>query len=204
MLQPLWFKYSFPPPQPCCTFLPLATTGSRSGSPPGARSIVVALGFGITCTPRSYAAALAIASFSTSSSATRSPLPPPLCPLYPLVCFCCLNTCEVTEKAMHAALIPDCGEFYRRERLDEILSLLRMALGTLPLPPPLPPMPVSSHKLRACCRGSSYAGFERDDHHRRSLATRGKRAPCDKCGKMVSIRDDKKKAHQEGGGCRRG
>ena len=132
------------------------------------------------------------------------PSPSPLCPLYPLVCFCCLNTCEVTEKAMHAALIPDRGEFYRRDRLDEILSLLRMSLGTLPLPPPLPPMPVSSHKLRACCRGSSYAGFERDDHHRRSLATRGKRAPCDKCGKMVSIRDDKKKAHQEGGGCRRG
>ena len=97
---------------------------------------------------------------------------------------------------MHAALIPECGEFYRCSRLDEILALLRLALNALPFPPEPPPAPMPSPKLRACCRGSSYGGFERQDHFRRSYATRGQSAPCAKCGKMINIRPHKLKAHQ--------
>ena len=102
---------------------------------------------------------------------------------------------EAIEKALHAALVPDCGEFYKDSRLAEVLGLMSLTLEALPLPAvQLFERRVSAR--RPCC-GGDHSGFQRDDHRRRSAATVGRKAPCDRCGKRVSVRRDKLKAHQK-------
>ena len=56
--------------------------------------------------------------------------------------------------------------------------------------------------LLPCCLGRALDGKGREDHMFRSLATKGKTRPCPKCGKEISIRNDKLKAHQKSKGCR--
>lgn len=109
---------------------------------------------------------------------------------------------EAIERALHAALIPDCGEFYKACRLEEVLGLVRLTLTQLPLPPhqkiATTPNPL---QLRPCC-GGSHRGYGRDDHKRRAAATKGKSVACPTCGKSVSCRNDKLKQHQRSSACR--
>ncbi len=112
---------------------------------------------------------------------------------------------EPLERALHALLLPDHGEFYAAERLPQVLAMLALTLEPLPLPSEaqglLPPLPPPPSKLRACC-GGDHGGFQRDDHARRSSVTRGVKAPCRICGRAVSVRHDKLKQHQQSKGCR--
>ena len=107
---------------------------------------------------------------------------------------------EPTEKALHAALQPSIGEFYPASRLEAILGLLRCALEPLPVPedPRLEPIPP---RKKPCC-GGDHGGFERAEHAARSFATKGRTAPCDRCGIVVSIRKDKLKQHQKSARCK--
>ena len=109
------------------------------------------------------------------------------------------------EQALHSALGPCCGEFYASHRLPELLSLIRCMLEELPLPPEPPVRLTPDHMKSGCCKRVS--GLETDqvcnrpDHEQRSLATRGKKAPCQRCGKLVSVRHDKLKQHQKSRAC---
>ena len=104
------------------------------------------------------------------------------------------------EMALHAALSPDVGEFYAPGRAEEVVALMQMALDPLPLPPPRPRLAIGKPNLRPCC-GAQNAGYQRDDHRRRGFVTKGKSAPCAKCGKLVSVRSDKLKQHQRSSSC---
>jgi len=107
------------------------------------------------------------------------------------------------ERAIHELLLPDCGEFYRKERLPEIVSFLKNVLEPLVLPrdpgiqPWTPRMCVCCDPLRA------FPECNREDHARRSVATKGQKAACRLCGKLVAIRTDKLKQHQNSAGCKR-
>ena len=94
------------------------------------------------------------------------------------------------EQALHAALVKDCGEFYRAERTEEITSFIDNVLEPLPLPPPQE-VRCSKPIKRACCLKRALDGKGREDHMFRSVATKGKTALCPKCGKQISIRNDK-------------
>ena len=116
------------------------------------------------------------------------------------------------EQALHAALLSDHGEFYPAERAREIIAFLDNVVEPLPLPPEPQKsafgatrsvMQFSKPVKRACCLERALAGHTREDHMLRSLATKGKTAPCPRCGKMISIRHDKLKAHQNSKSCRR-
>jgi hypothetical protein len=106
------------------------------------------------------------------------------------------------EQALHAALLSDCGEFYRAERTKEITEFIDNVLEILPLPPTQKVQCCKPVK-RACCLGRALDGKSREDHMFRALATKGKTAPCPKCGKVISIRNDKLKAHQKSKSCTR-
>ena len=108
------------------------------------------------------------------------------------------------EQALHQVLAPDCGEFYRAERLPEILAFLGNALESLVLPvdPGLEPWP--PRKLNCCDPERRHPDFRREEHGCRSYATKGRTAPCDLCGTVVSIRADKLKQHQQTAKCARG
>ena len=111
---------------------------------------------------------------------------------------------EDLERALHALLLPDHGEFYVEERLPGVLAMLALTLEPLPLPSEAHLAPQSqplASMLRPCC-GGDHGGFQRDDHARRSYATRGEKAPCGVCGRVVSIRHDKLKQHQRTKACR--
>ena len=105
------------------------------------------------------------------------------------------------EQALHAALVPDAGEFYGPGRVDEVVALMQAALDPLPLPPPRPRQAVGRPNLRSCCRSQS-SGYQRDDHRRRGFVTKGQTAPCGRCGKLVSVRSDKLKQHQRSSSCK--
>ena len=108
-----------------------------------------------------------------------------------------------TELAMHAALGADAGEFYSPGRLPQVLGLLSLALEPLPLPDRLPVASTRGVDKRGDCNcGGDHRGFTQDKHMRRSYATRGRSAPCELCGKMVSIRRDKLKQHQRSSACK--
>ena len=106
------------------------------------------------------------------------------------------------EEALHAALAPDCGEFYLVARLEEVVSFLANVLEPLPLPedPGLLPWPP---KKKPCC-GRKRDGFERADHAARSFVTKGQTAPCDRCGRVVNVRKDKLKEHHKSAVCIKG
>ncbi len=104
------------------------------------------------------------------------------------------------EQALHNALIPDCGEFFLAARLPEVLSFLVLVLEPLPLPEDPQLKPRTPRKKRCCGRDDD--GFERADHAARSMVTKGKKAPCSLCGRVVSVRKDKLKQHQKSALCR--
>ena len=108
-----------------------------------------------------------------------------------------------TEQALHAALRTDPahGEFYPANRTKEIVDFVDNVCEPLELPPEPQEMQFSQPIKRACCLGRALDGKSREDHMLRSLATKGKTAPCPRCGKMISIRHDKLKAHQNGKSC---
>ena len=106
---------------------------------------------------------------------------------------------EAIEKALHAAMGPDVGEFYAPGRLAEVVGLLELALHPLPLPTPRPAVRTQPVVKRVCCGGP---GGPRADHKARSVATKGQSAPCDRCGKIVSVRRDKLKQHQRSSVCK--
>ena len=106
---------------------------------------------------------------------------------------------EATEIALRSALGPDIGEFYTMGRLAEVVGLLQRTLGPLPLPPPRPPVRTEPVVKRVCCGGP---GGMRADHKARSFATKGRTAPCELCGTVISIRTDKIKQHQKGRECK--
>ena len=109
-----------------------------------------------------------------------------------------------TEQALHAALVtnPDHGEFYPAERTKEIVDFVDNVCEPLELPPEPQQMQFSQPIKRACCLGRALGGHTREDHMCRSLATRGKTAPCPRCGKLISVRNDKLKQHQLGKSCK--
>ena len=114
------------------------------------------------------------------------------------------------EKALHAALQPDVGEFYASSRFQEVSQFLFNALEFLSAPR----WTVSSgifHRrsryqayglgdLRSCCGGRSGAYVTRE-HHRRAKVTVGQRRACAICGQQVSIRIDHLKRHQRSSNC---
>ena len=106
------------------------------------------------------------------------------------------------EQAVHAALGPDCGEFYLAARLPEVLHFLALVLEPLPLPED-PQLTPQTPKLKPCCGGSRH-GFQRLEHASRSFTTAGRTAPCPRCGRVVSVRKDKLKEHQQRASCGRG
>ena len=105
------------------------------------------------------------------------------------------------EGALHEVLRDAGGgsEFYGIEHLPEVLRFLSHVLEPLPLPldPQLQPW---APKLKPCCGGYN-RGFQRDEHARRSYATKGQKAPCGICGSAVSVRHDKLKQHQLSKAC---
>ena len=107
------------------------------------------------------------------------------------------------ELALHEALVPECGEFYRAERLPEIVEFLGNVLEPLVLPedPGLEQLP--PRKLNCCDPGRRFPNFHREEHGCRSYATKGRTAPCRLCGTMVSVRGDKLKQHQKTAKCAR-
>ena len=94
----------------------------------------------------------------------------------------------------------DKNEFYRAEHTKEITEFIDTVLQPLPLPL-MPKITCCKPVKRNCCLERSLDGKTREDHMFRSLATKGKTAPCPKCGKIVSIRNDKLKAHQKSRNC---
>ena len=96
------------------------------------------------------------------------------------------------------------SEFYRAERLPEILEFLGNVLEPLELPqdPGLKPRP--PRKLNCCDKKRRHQEFRREEHGCRSYATKGLTAPCGLCGATVSIRDDKLKQHQKTAKCAQG
>jgi len=100
------------------------------------------------------------------------------------------------EQILHELLIPDCGEFYRLRRFEEILHVLQLCLDAVELPETRRPSVRSMTIKRPCC-GGQHGTFQRDDHMRRSFVTKGKKAPCQRCGKMLSVRRDKVKQHRQ-------
>ena len=105
------------------------------------------------------------------------------------------------EQALHAYLHSEYGEFYPAERTNELTEFIDNILEPLPLPPIPKKITCCKPVKRACCLGRALDGKGREDHMFRSLATKGKTAPCPKCGKIVSIRNDKLKAHQKSRNC---
>ena len=110
------------------------------------------------------------------------------------------------EEALHKVLVSDCpnSEFYRAERLPEILDFLGNVLEPLVLPedPGLEQWP--PRKLNCCDPDRRFQEFRREEHGCRSYATKGRTAPCGLCGAVVSIRTDKLKQHQRTAKCQRG
>jgi hypothetical protein len=104
------------------------------------------------------------------------------------------------EQALHAALHSEAGEFYPAERTEEITAFVDNVLEPLPLPPTQTVQCCKPVK-RACCLGRALDGKGREDHMFRSLATKGKSAPCPRCGLQISIRNDKLKKHQKSKNC---
>ena len=109
-----------------------------------------------------------------------------------------------TEQALHAALKAEKahGEFYPAGRTKEIVDFVNNVCEPLPLPPEPQQMQFSQPVKRACCLGRALGGHTREDHMMRSLATKGKRAPCPRCGNMVSVRKEHLQKHQRGKSCK--
>ena len=111
--------------------------------------------------------------------------------------------CLELEQALHELLLPDCGEFYRRGRLPEIVSFLANVLEPLALPRD-PGLQARTPRMLVCCDPCrAFPEYRREDHARRSVATKNVKAPCRLCGRLVAVRSDKLKQHQKSTGCKR-
>ena len=108
------------------------------------------------------------------------------------------------EKALHKVMVGDCGEFYRAERLPEIVAFLGNALEPLELPPDPGLEPWPPRKLNCCDPMRRHPDFRREEHGNRAFLTKGKTAPCRLCRSDVSVRFDKLKQHQATQKCQRG
>ena len=103
------------------------------------------------------------------------------------------------EQALHSLFRAERGgrgEFYDGE---PPLDFLRNVLEPLEAPPEIPGVPPEAAlppRLSACCGGKNF-GFQRLDHAHRAYATKDKKAPCARCGSVVSVRHDKLKIHQQ-------
>jgi len=107
------------------------------------------------------------------------------------------------ERALHDLLLPDCGEFYRKERLPEMVSFLANVLEPLALPRDPCLQPRTPRKLVCCDPCRDFPEYRREDHAKRSMATKDRKAPCRLCGRLVAVRSDKLKQHQKSAGCKR-
>ena len=97
------------------------------------------------------------------------------------------------ERAIHAILRPDHGEFYALYRLVLVIHLLEFLLpphGSMPLPTVLP----ICRQRRVCC-GSYYCGYGSSHAMARADATKGRKAACSACGTMIALRRDKQNEH---------
>ena len=112
--------------------------------------------------------------------------------------------CLELEQALHKVLVPDCGEFYRAERLPEILDFLGNVLEPLVLPEDPGLEQWTPRMLNCCVPERRHPDFRREEHGCRSFLTKGKTAPCRLCGAVVSVRSDKLKQHQRSQKCARG
>ena len=108
------------------------------------------------------------------------------------------------EQALHKVLVPDCGEFYRAERLPDILDFLGNVLEPLVLPEDPGLEQCTPRILNCCVPERRHPDFRREEHGCRSYATKGRTAPCRLCGAAVSIRSDKLKQHQKTAKCAQG
>ena len=114
------------------------------------------------------------------------------------------------EKALHAALRPDIGEFYVAARFAEVSQFLFNVLEFLSAPRWTASSGIFDRRslrhayrlgdLRRCCGGRSVA-YVTGDHQRRAMVTVGQRRACTICGKQVSIRQDHLKRHQRSFNC---
>ena len=100
---------------------------------------------------------------------------------------------EKLEQSMHAALVPDIGEFYSMDRMGDVMDFLRRVLVPLPIPD-RPRLHARPPRKRPCC-GADNGGYQRDDHHRRALVCKGKTRECEKCKRPISIRNDHQANH---------
>ena len=114
------------------------------------------------------------------------------------------------EKALHAALGPEAGEFYPILRYDEIKRFLFNVLEFVSAPcwtsldlggPRLWHARLRGD-LRLCCGGRT-GGFVTASHRARSMAVSGRRGSCPLCGKVLSLRSDHMRRHQMSSSCRR-
>ena len=99
------------------------------------------------------------------------------------------------EKAIHATLEPDVGEFYELHRLCLVVAVFHFLLEPLCVGPM--PMRLPTRRQRRVCCGGHYGGFSCHYAYARSFATVGRKKACPYCMTRISVRRDRQLAHQK-------
>ena len=99
------------------------------------------------------------------------------------------------EKAIHATLEPDVGEFYELHRLCLVVAVLHFLLEPLCVEPM--PMRLPTRRQRRVCCGAHYGGFSCHYTYARSSATVGRKKAFPYCMTMISGFWDRQLAHQK-------
>ena len=99
------------------------------------------------------------------------------------------------ERAVHTILCPAVGEFYELERLWLVVHILEFFLE--PMVTPVLNMPMPLRRQRRVCCGAFYNGYGSAYACTRAFATAGRKQACPYCHKMISIRRDKQREHQQ-------